>query len=52
VYKRKKLIARLAPVRTKAESYPDFAARRRRIFGGRKARKTGTQLVSEERGTF
>lgn len=52
VYKRKKLIARLTPVRPKAENYPDFAARRREVFGGRKARKTGTELVSEERGTF
>ena len=52
LYKRQKLIARLLPVRLKAEAYPDFAALRRRIFGSKKVRKTGTDLVSEERGTY
>jgi hypothetical protein len=32
-----------------AEAYPDFSARRRRIFGTKKARKAGTDLVSEAR---
>ena len=50
VHKRKRVIARLLPVRPKAEAYPDFSALRRRIFGRKKARKTGTDLVSEERG--
>lgn len=52
LYKRHKLIARLLPVRLKAGAYPDFAAVRRRIFGGKKARKTGTELVSEQRGRY
>jgi len=52
VYKRHKMIGRLLPVRPKDEDYPDFSALRRRIFGAKKTRKTGTQLVSEERGNY
>lgn len=52
LYKRRKMIARLLPVRPKAEAYPDFAALSRRIFGKKKTRKTGTELVSEERGRY
>ena len=52
VYKRQKVIGRLIPVRPKDEAYPDFAALRRRIFGTKKVRKTGTDLVSEERGHY
>ena len=50
LYKRKKMIGRLVPARLKKEDYPDFAALRRRIFGKKKSKITGTQLVSEERG--
>jgi hypothetical protein len=32
-----------------AEAYPDFSAQRRRIFGTKKTRKTGADLVSEAR---
>lgn len=52
LYKRRKLIGRLLPVRPKTQEYPDFSALRRRVFGTRKARKTGTDLVSDERGTY
>jgi antitoxin (DNA-binding transcriptional repressor) of toxin-antitoxin stability system len=52
VYKRKKMIGRLLPVRPKPADYPDFAVLRQRIFGAKKARKTGTDLVSNERGTY
>jgi antitoxin (DNA-binding transcriptional repressor) of toxin-antitoxin stability system len=52
LHKRQKVIARLLPVGPKAGSYPDFASLRRRIFGGKNARKTGTDLVSEERGRY
>lgn len=52
LHKRQKVIARLLPVRPKAGSYPDFAALRRRIFRKKNARKSGTELVSEERGRF
>ena len=52
LYKRQKMIGRLLPVRQKKDGYPDFSALRRRIFGTKKARKTGTDLVSEERGAY
>lgn len=52
LYKRKKMIGRIVPVRPKAEDYPDFAALRRRIFGRKKSKITGTQLVSEARGEY
>ena len=52
LYKRQKIIGRLLPVRPKDEVYPDFSALRCRIFGTRRARKTGTDLVSEERGLY
>lgn len=52
VYKRNKPIGRLIPIRPKPEAYPDFAAIRRRIFGKKKARKTATQIVSEQREPY
>ena len=52
LYKRQKMIARLLPVGPKTGPYPDFSVLRRRIFGTRKSRKTGTDLVSEERGAY
>jgi len=52
LYKRKRMIGRLLPVRPNAEMYPDFSTLSRQIFGTRKARKTGTDLVSEERGDY
>lgn len=50
IRKRRKVIARLLPVRPKAEAYPDFAALRKQIFGNKKVSQTGTELVAEERG--
>lgn len=52
VQKRHKVIARLMPIRPKTDAYPDFSALRRRIFGVKKTRKTGTDVVSEERGSY
>ena len=52
VHKLHRVIARLLPVRPKDEAYPDFAAMRRRIFGGKKTRKTGTDVVCEDRGHY
>jgi antitoxin (DNA-binding transcriptional repressor) of toxin-antitoxin stability system len=52
IRKRRKVIARLHPVRPKAERYPDFAARAKRIFGNKMAPQTGTELVAEFRGDF
>lgn len=52
VYKRDEPIGVLVPIRPKPEAYPDFAAIRRRIFGKKKARKTGTEIVSEQREPY
>ena len=52
LYKRKKMIGRLVPVRLKSEEYPDFGALSKRIFGRKKMKKTGTELVSEDRGEY
>ena len=47
VYKRKKMIGRLLPVRfEEPEAYPPhFAALSRRTFGGKKTKRTGSELV-------
>jgi antitoxin (DNA-binding transcriptional repressor) of toxin-antitoxin stability system len=52
VRKRKKLIARLLPIEPTREVYPDFASLRTKIFGRKKSRKTGTEIVSEARGRY
>ncbi|MFY9802324.1 MAG: hypothetical protein WA211_19415 [Candidatus Acidiferrales bacterium] len=52
LYKRSRMIGRLLPVRPQTGLYPDFSALRRRIFGTKKTRKTGTDLISEERGGY
>jgi antitoxin (DNA-binding transcriptional repressor) of toxin-antitoxin stability system len=52
LYKRSRMIGRLLPVRPQTGLYPDFSALRRRIFGTKKTRKTGTDLISEERGSY
>jgi antitoxin (DNA-binding transcriptional repressor) of toxin-antitoxin stability system len=52
IRKRRKVTARLLPHRPKADAFPHFAARRKRIFGNRKSRQTGTELVAEFRGLY
>lgn len=52
VYKRNRPIGRLIPVCPKPEAYPDFAALARQVFGKKKTRKTGTEVVSEQRGPY
>jgi hypothetical protein len=52
IMKKATLRDRLLPVRPKRDAYPDFSALSRRIFGKKKTRKTGTDLVSEERGLY
>lgn len=49
---RQKVIARIVPADTQSapEDWPDFALRRRKIFG--KRRLSGADLVIEERGRF
>jgi antitoxin (DNA-binding transcriptional repressor) of toxin-antitoxin stability system len=52
LHKRRRVIARLVPVRPDTGAYPDFSALRRGIFGKKKARKTGTEIVSEGRDRY
>jgi antitoxin (DNA-binding transcriptional repressor) of toxin-antitoxin stability system len=52
LYKRNKLIGRLIPIQPKPGAYPDFAAIARKIFGKKKTRITGTQIVSEQREPY
>lgn len=52
LYKRHRMIGRLLPVGPQTDAYPDFSGLRHRIFGARRTRKTGSDLVSEERGSY
>lgn len=52
VYKRNKPIGRLVPIRPRPEAYPDFGALARKVFGKKKTRVTGTELVSEQREPY
>ena len=50
LHKRKKVIARLLPIQLKSEAYPRLFRAAAAIFDRKKTRKTGTEVVSEERG--
>ncbi len=50
IRKRKRVVGRLVPVRSKVSSYPDFSARVRKIFGKKVLPITGAELVSWGRG--
>jgi antitoxin (DNA-binding transcriptional repressor) of toxin-antitoxin stability system len=52
IRKRKRVIARLVPVRPKLDAYPDFEARARALFGDRIAPQTGTEMLAEDRDRF
>jgi antitoxin (DNA-binding transcriptional repressor) of toxin-antitoxin stability system len=52
IRKRKRVIARLLPVRPKPEAYPDFAARIHEIFGDKMVGQTGAELVAEDRDRY
>jgi antitoxin (DNA-binding transcriptional repressor) of toxin-antitoxin stability system len=52
ICKRRRVIARLVPVRPRRAAYPDFAARRKQIFGGRIMKVSGAQRLAEERDRF
>lgn len=52
IRKRKKLIARLLPVRPKASAYPDFAALQKEIFGNKVVKVTGAELVAWARDRY
>ena len=52
IRKRKQVIAKLVPIRPELETpyLPDFAARRRKIFGNKKMSLTGAEIVAWDRG--
>jgi antitoxin (DNA-binding transcriptional repressor) of toxin-antitoxin stability system len=52
IRKRKQVIAKLVPIRPKADApyLPDFAARQRKIFGDKKMSVTGAEIVAWDRG--
>ena len=52
IRKRRRVIARLVPVRPKAAAYPDFAVRRKKIFGGRAMKVTSAKRLAEERDRY
>ena len=52
IRKRKRVIARLVPVRPKLKEYPDFEAQAREIFGDKVMTMTGTEIVSEGRERY
>ncbi len=50
ITKRKRVIARLVPERPADRKSPDFAAMLKRIYGAKKAKVTGAELVAMQRG--
>lgn len=49
IRKRRRVIARLLPVKPRRGAYPDFAARIQQIFGDKMVEQTGAELVAEDR---
>jgi antitoxin (DNA-binding transcriptional repressor) of toxin-antitoxin stability system len=49
IRKRKQIIAHLVPVGPKSAAYPDFAARQKKILGGKVVARTGADLVAPDR---
>jgi antitoxin (DNA-binding transcriptional repressor) of toxin-antitoxin stability system len=52
ITKRKRVIARLIPERPTAGKTPDFMAMLKRIYGNRKGKVTGAELVARQRGEY
>ncbi|HUY13704.1 MAG TPA: hypothetical protein VMX16_08755 [Terriglobia bacterium] len=53
ITKRKRVIARLAPVKPRpSRTYPDFRAIQREVFGSKRLKSTGAELVSAARGKY
>jgi antitoxin (DNA-binding transcriptional repressor) of toxin-antitoxin stability system len=52
ITKRKRVIARLVPERPVAGKAPDFMAMLKRIYGKKKAKVTGAELVAMQRGEY
>ena len=49
IRRRKRVIAKLVPIRAQLDPYPDFASIQREIFGKRKMRMTGAELAALNR---
>lgn len=52
ITKRKRVIARLVPERPVGVKSPDFMAMLKRIYGKKKAKVTGAELVAMQRGDY
>ena len=52
VTKRRKVIARLAPVRSERPPLPDFEARLKEIYGDKVLAVTGAEIVSWDRDRY
>ena len=52
IRRRRRVIARLVPVRPGSAAYPDFAARRKKVFGGKALKVTGAERLAEERDRY
>ncbi len=50
ITKRKRVIARLVPERSAPTETPDFAALLKNIYGKKKMKVSGAELVAEQRG--
>lgn len=51
ITKRKRVIAHLTPV-NRPRQWPDFMARLKKIYGNKKSKVTGAEIVREQRGPF
>ena len=53
ITKRRRVIARLVPeVRRRSPEMPDFIGRLRRIYGRKKLRVSGAELIAEDRSRY
>jgi antitoxin (DNA-binding transcriptional repressor) of toxin-antitoxin stability system len=50
--KRKEVLGRIVPERAEAMTYPDFEARRKKIFGDRVLDLNVAEILREERNRF
>jgi antitoxin (DNA-binding transcriptional repressor) of toxin-antitoxin stability system len=50
ITKRKRVIARLVPERPASEKPPDFMAMLKRIYGNKKLKVSGAEIVAMQRG--
>lgn len=50
ITKRKRVVARLVPVKPRRRAWPDFLGRLKRIYGRKVSKTTGAELLSWARG--